>query len=63
MNDIGHVYLKSKVIMFANDLVLVQSHLNPVSAVEYLKADLVKITEYFTGLKLSLKKGKTKLKC
>lgn len=40
INDIGHVELKSRVLMFADDSVLIQSHLDPCIAVSNLRQDL-----------------------
>lgn len=47
--------------MFADDSVLIQSHLNSDLAIANLENDLKEVTNYFAGLKLSLNKSKTKI--
>lgn len=61
INDVGHVNLGSKELMFADDSVLIHSHLDPCVAISNLKKDSQVITGYFEGLKLRLNKNKTKI--
>lgn len=61
VNDINHNNTTSKIIMFADDSVLIQSHTNPEVATENLKNDLIVISTYFKKLKLLLNTKKTKI--
>lgn len=61
VNDIGSIDITGRVLMFADDSVLIQSSSDPVEAVNKLKRDLTTTSQYFLGLKLKLNKSKTKI--
>lgn len=61
VNDIKFNNVGSKIIMFADDSVLVRSELDPVTAVHNLEHDLGVVSNYFSNLKLKLNRSKTKI--
>lgn len=61
VNNVGYVNLSSKLIKFADEMVLVNSHLDPAAAAGRLSDDLARITDHFSGLKPSQNKSKTKI--
>lgn len=61
VNDINYVDVSSKILMFADDSVLIQSHPDPVIASDNLREDLIKITDYFLRMNLVLNTKKTKI--
>lgn len=61
VNDIAFNNLKSTVIMFADDTVLINTGDNPLSVSQQLEEDLNCISDYFISLKLRLNAQKTKI--
>lgn len=61
VNDIGFNNIKSKVIMFADDSVILSSHIDPVQAATQLNEGLIQVTSYFRKLNLMLNVNKTKI--
>lgn len=57
---IGSIDVSGRVVMFADDSVIIHSSTDPVESVNRLKCDLVTASQYFSGLKLKLNKSKTK---
>lgn len=54
MNDINFVDISSKIHIFADDSVLIQSHENPTVDTEKLKTDLTTVSDYSLSLNLGL---------
>lgn len=61
VNDINYCKIDSKIIMFADDSVLLSIHHDPVTATENLKKDMIVIKKYFLNLNLLLNAKKTKI--
>lgn len=61
VNDIGFNNINSRIIMFANDSVILSTHPNQTHAYMQLNEDLIQIAGYFKNLNLLLNPDKTKI--
>lgn len=61
VNDINYINVSSKIFMFADDSVLIQSHPDPNVASDNLRNDLLEIMDYFLRMNLVLNTKKTKI--
>jgi hypothetical protein len=61
INSLTNLKLKGKLILYADDIVLINSHKINDNIQEYVKNDMIKIMSHLSSLRLLLNYGKTKL--